>query len=294
MVYDNEDTLVHVEVSRSKMLEKMKDPECLIISSPINYAKLNNLYDTFMPQKELTREQAYWLPANEVSSNQSKPAQQFVRTRPAKSQVNSHLKTLKSCFPEFDEVLKFRIIPTCLTDGEWRFEHTKRCFVKQIIPSYEKLKTHVKGIKDNLFKEVSEYMKIFDELDKEINKLKEQLQGKDNIIGKLKAHINNMTDVSTGPSLSTLEIENTQLKEELTAVRIKNNSLRDENVSIKARFQALYKSKAGSNSSVSSGATIHVKPKVVASGLYAMIPKYVPPQKRINRETNSFYLGKRQ
>ncbi|GJR79733.1 putative ribonuclease H-like domain-containing protein [Tanacetum coccineum] len=409
-VHDNEDTLVHAEVSRTKMLEKMKDPECLIISSPINYAKLNNLYDTFVPQKELTREQAYWLPANEVASNQSKPAQQFVHTRPAKSQVNSHLKTLKSCFPEFDEVIKFRTKPTCLTDGEWRFEHTKRCFVEQIIPFYEKLKTHVKGIEDNLFKEVSEYMKIFDELDKEydqcvidkkcleienknlliqnecllaesiskdicsvvltpdnvvpisvepcsncdkeqtrnleleaefskvkqllvdkerrcshieteylnlelkfqkykecfenpqvcnnlnspelniffeINKLKEQLQGKDNTIGKLKAHINNMKDVSTGPSLSTLEIENTKLKEGLTAVRIKNDSLRDENVSIKERFQEWYKSKAGSNSSVSSGATIPVKPKVVTSGLYVMTPKYVPSQKRINMETNS-------
>ncbi|GKA70486.1 hypothetical protein Tco_0776625 [Tanacetum coccineum] len=166
-VHDNEDTLVHAEVSRTKMSEKMKDLECPIISSPINYAKLNNLYDTFVPQKELTREQAYWLPANEVASNQSKPAQQFVHTRPAKSQVNSHLKTLKSCFPEFDEVIKFRTKPTCLTDGEWRFEHTKRCFVEQIIPFYEKLKTHVKGIEDNLFKEVSEYINFFDELDKE-------------------------------------------------------------------------------------------------------------------------------
>ncbi|GKA70370.1 integrase, catalytic region, zinc finger, CCHC-type containing protein [Tanacetum coccineum] len=104
---------------------------------------------------------------------------------------------------------------------------------------------------------------------------------------QLKAHINNMKDVSTGPSLCTLEIENTKLKEGLTAVRIKNDSLIDENVSIKERFQELYKSKAGSNSSVSNGATILVKPKAVASGLYAMTPKYVPPQKRINRETNS-------
>nr|GEX09280.1 hypothetical protein [Tanacetum cinerariifolium] len=97
-VHDSEDTLVHAEVSRTKMLEKMKDLQCLIISLSINYAKLNNLYDTFVPQKELTREHAYWLPANEVASNQSKPAQQFVFTRPAKSQVNSHLKTLNHAF----------------------------------------------------------------------------------------------------------------------------------------------------------------------------------------------------
>nr|GEX26611.1 zinc finger, CCHC-type [Tanacetum cinerariifolium] len=93
-----------------------------------------------------------------------------------------------------------------------------------------------------------------------------------------------MKEVSTCPSLSTLEIKNTQLKEEPTATRIKNDSLRDENVSIKARFQELYKSKVGSNSS---GATIPVKPKAVASGLYVMTLKYVLPQKRINRETSS-------
>nr|GEV19195.1 hypothetical protein [Tanacetum cinerariifolium] len=97
-----------------------------------------------------------------------------------------------------------------------------------------------------------------------------------------------MKDVSTGPSLSNLEIENTQLKKELTAVRIKNDSLRDENVSIKARFQELYKSKAGSNSSVSSGATIPVKPKTVASGLYVMTPNVGSKWKPIGRK---FTLG---
>ncbi|GJR32211.1 integrase, catalytic region, zinc finger, CCHC-type containing protein [Tanacetum coccineum] len=239
-VQDNEDTLVHAEVSRTEMLEKMKDPECPIISSPINYAKLNNLYDTFVPQKELTREQAYWLPANEVASNQSKPAQQFVHTRPAKNICSVVLTP--------DNVVPISVEPCSNCDKE----QTR-----------------------NL------------ELKAEFSKLKEQLQGKDNIIGKLKAQINNMKDVNTGPSLSTLEIENTKLKEELTAVRIKNDSLRHENVSIKERFQELYTSKAGSNSSVSSGATILVKPKAVASGLYAMTPKYVPHQKRINRETNS-------
>ncbi|GJY33839.1 retrovirus-related pol polyprotein from transposon TNT 1-94 [Tanacetum coccineum] len=102
-VYDSKETLVQAEVSRTKMLERMKDPLCKVSSKPINYAKLNSLYDTFVPQKQLSSEQVYWLPANEVASyncNQSKPITTF-------------------------------------------------------------------GIEDNLFKEVSEYMKIFDELDKE-------------------------------------------------------------------------------------------------------------------------------
>ncbi|GJW55364.1 hypothetical protein Tco_0099449 [Tanacetum coccineum] len=126
----------------------------------------------------------------------------------------------------------------------------------------------------------------------EINKLKDQLQGKDESIRKLKAQIGNMKEVSVGSNLSTLEFqaletENTQLKEELTAVRIKNDSLRDENVSIKKRYQDLYQSKAESNSNVSSRAVVPKKPKVLAPGLYAMTPKYIPPQKRNNREANT-------
>ncbi|GJV50220.1 hypothetical protein Tco_1440432 [Tanacetum coccineum] len=67
-VYDSEETLVQAEVSRTKMLERMKDPLCKVSSKPINYAKLNSLYDTFVPQKQLSSEQVYWLPANEVAS----------------------------------------------------------------------------------------------------------------------------------------------------------------------------------------------------------------------------------
>ncbi|GJU64674.1 hypothetical protein Tco_1246509 [Tanacetum coccineum] len=385
-VYDSEETLFQAEVSRTKMLERMKDPLCKVSSKPINYAKLNSLYDTFVPQKQLSSEQVYWLPANEVASyncNQSKPITTFVRTRPTKSQVYTQLKMLKACFPEFDKVVKDRTTPSYITNGEWRFKHTKKCFVEEIILFYEKLKTHVKGIEDNLFKEVSEYMKIFDELDKEyeqcvidkksleiekknlliqnecllaesvskdiysvvltsnivvpmsveprsnyieehsrnleleaeilkvkqllvcnnssspelnvffeINKLKDQLQGKDELLRMLKAQIGNMNEVSANPNMSTLEFQaletkNTQLKEELTAVRIKNDSLRDENVSIKKRYQDLYKSKAESNSNVSSRAAVPEKPKVLAPGLYAMTPKYVPPQKRNNREANT-------
>ncbi|GJT14674.1 putative ribonuclease H-like domain-containing protein [Tanacetum coccineum] len=142
LVYDSKETLVQAEVSRAKMLEMMKDLLYKVSSTPINYAKLNRLYDTFVPQKQLSSDQVYWLPANEVAS-------------------------YNSCFPEFDKVVKDRMTPSYITNGEWRFEHTKKCFVEEIIPFYEKLKMHVKGIEDNLFKEVSEYMKIFDELDKE-------------------------------------------------------------------------------------------------------------------------------
>ncbi|GJV90840.1 hypothetical protein Tco_1538653 [Tanacetum coccineum] len=41
------------------------------------------------------------------------------------------------------------------------------------------------------------------------------------------------------------------------------------------------------NSNVNSRATVLERPKVLAPGLYAMTPKYIPPQKRNNREANT-------
>ncbi|GJY05100.1 hypothetical protein Tco_0371040 [Tanacetum coccineum] len=72
--------------------------------TPINYAKLNALYDHFVPQKVLSPEQVYWLPVKEIASqasNSPNPVTPFVRTRPAKSQIYTHLRELNTCVPDW-------------------------------------------------------------------------------------------------------------------------------------------------------------------------------------------------
>nr|GEX88456.1 hypothetical protein [Tanacetum cinerariifolium] len=109
-VHDSEDTLVQAEVSRTKISKRMKDPRCKVSSKHVNYAKLNSFYDTFVPQKELSIEQVYRLPVNEVAShnsNQSKPVTNFVHTRPAKSQLqgkDESIKKLKAQISNMKEV----------------------------------------------------------------------------------------------------------------------------------------------------------------------------------------------
>nr|GFA37984.1 hypothetical protein [Tanacetum cinerariifolium] len=61
-VHDSEESLVHAEVCKIKMAERPGH------ALPINYAKLNVLYGQFVPQKELSREQVYWLPVAEIAS----------------------------------------------------------------------------------------------------------------------------------------------------------------------------------------------------------------------------------
>ncbi|GJV11977.1 hypothetical protein Tco_1353518 [Tanacetum coccineum] len=49
-LYDYEETLEEAEESQLKMKDKMIQ---------VNYVKLNSLYDTFVPQKELSTEHKY-------------------------------------------------------------------------------------------------------------------------------------------------------------------------------------------------------------------------------------------
>nr|GFC01562.1 hypothetical protein [Tanacetum cinerariifolium] len=67
VVPNSENTLVHAEESRSKMITKQNDPQLIekkVITKPIDYATLNKLsidFNTrFVPQTESYAEQAFW------------------------------------------------------------------------------------------------------------------------------------------------------------------------------------------------------------------------------------------
>ncbi|GJU34901.1 retrovirus-related pol polyprotein from transposon TNT 1-94 [Tanacetum coccineum] len=163
-VHDSEDSLVHAKVSRTKMSERLGTIK------PINYAELNALYSHFVPQKELSREQVYWLPAAETTSQSSTPAKPvtpFVRTRPAKSQISTCLQGLNSWIPAFAHVINQRTDPCRYPSGSGEFKPVKAMFTEQIIPFYENVKQLVQKLDENIVTEVTEYMRIFDELDTE-------------------------------------------------------------------------------------------------------------------------------
>ncbi|GJV96049.1 retrovirus-related pol polyprotein from transposon TNT 1-94 [Tanacetum coccineum] len=62
LLHNSEDTLEIAEITRKKMNEKMKDPECVkkkVKIAPHDYSKENYLA-TFTPQTQLTPEQIFW------------------------------------------------------------------------------------------------------------------------------------------------------------------------------------------------------------------------------------------
>ncbi|GJQ91046.1 hypothetical protein Tco_0002185 [Tanacetum coccineum] len=62
IVHNTEDTLDIAKITRRKMYDKMKDPECVthkVKIAPPDYSKENYLA-TFTPEKQLTPEQIFW------------------------------------------------------------------------------------------------------------------------------------------------------------------------------------------------------------------------------------------
>nr|GEZ00158.1 hypothetical protein [Tanacetum cinerariifolium] len=123
-----EETLLLAEESHSKMIEKQNDPKLVekkVITKPIDYAVLNQLskdFETrFVPQTELSAEQAFWsrysVQPEEPNLSASTTIVEVPKELPKVSLVNSSLKKLKFHLASFDMVVKERTTITAITEG---------------------------------------------------------------------------------------------------------------------------------------------------------------------------------
>ncbi|GKA31410.1 hypothetical protein Tco_0717715 [Tanacetum coccineum] len=181
MIPDSEETLTLAEEGRSKMLLKHKDNMMQekikqIDTTPIDYAALNKLYKDFetrfVPQTELSAEQAFWS-HNSVSSSEpdlsDRPTNVEVpKELPKVSMVNTSLKKLKYHLANFDVVVKERTTPTAITEGTWGFEHTKACFRDEIIPFVKALKDLFSTFNQQLVDELAEVQNVFYQMEQAV------------------------------------------------------------------------------------------------------------------------------
>ncbi|GJR10170.1 retrovirus-related pol polyprotein from transposon TNT 1-94 [Tanacetum coccineum] len=178
VIPDSEETLALAEESRSKMLSKHKDNMMLekekqVDTTPIDYVALNKDFSTrFVPQTELSAEQAFW---SKNSVNSSEPTLSIRPTNvevpkelPKVSMVNTSLKKLKYHLANFDVVVKERTTPTAITEGSWGFEHTKACFRDEIIPFVKALKDLFSTFNQHLVDELSEVQNVFYQMEQAV------------------------------------------------------------------------------------------------------------------------------
>ncbi|GJR19967.1 hypothetical protein Tco_0968494 [Tanacetum coccineum] len=143
---DSKEILMLEEESRSKMLLKQNFGKC------------------FVPQQELSDEQAFWLQTLHPNTDQSASSPVKIeapRELPKASLVNISLNKHKY----YLNVVKKRITPDALTEGEWGFEHTKAVFLKEIILLLKTLKDIFNVFNKDLLNEVTEVQTYFNQME---------------------------------------------------------------------------------------------------------------------------------
>nr|GEW69818.1 retrovirus-related Pol polyprotein from transposon TNT 1-94 [Tanacetum cinerariifolium] len=124
----------------------------------------------FVPQKELSREQVYWLYASDIASQSSdppKPGTPFIHTRPVNSEVHTKVWKIKECLTSFEDVIKKHTAPP--SDDLYHREYNciKKCFDEEVIPFFNNIKQLFQLLDHNIYIKVKEFERIFDELDSE-------------------------------------------------------------------------------------------------------------------------------
>nr|GEU63178.1 reverse transcriptase [Tanacetum cinerariifolium] len=207
VICDSEETLMLEDESRSKILQKQKDPmmsENKVNTKPVDYAALNQLlkdFETrFVPQTELSAEQAFWshnsgnfeesnlsssTTITELSAEQafwshnsgnfeesnlssSTTIVEFPKELPKVSMVYSSLKKLKFHLASFDMVVKERTTATSITKGTWGFEHKKACFRDEIILFVKALKELFNSFDQFLIDELTEVQNVFKQMEQAV------------------------------------------------------------------------------------------------------------------------------
>nr|GEX10788.1 retrovirus-related Pol polyprotein from transposon TNT 1-94 [Tanacetum cinerariifolium] len=206
VIHDSKEALLLADKSRSKMLQKQNElimSEKKVITKPIDYAALNQLskdFETrFVPQVELSAEQAFW---SRYSVQSEKPNLSVSTTivevpneLPKVSMVNSSLKKLKFHLASFDMVVKERTTATAITKGTWGFEHTKACFRDDIIPFVKALKELFNSFDQFLIDELTKVQNVFHQIEQAVeqhcvkknkfwDKLKNVLKDNDRLLEK--------------------------------------------------------------------------------------------------------------
>ncbi|GKC41089.1 hypothetical protein Tco_1053473 [Tanacetum coccineum] len=296
-IADSEETLMLEEESQSKMLLKQSDPMVLekkVNIKPINYAELNQLSEDFgkrfVPQQELSDEQAFWLQTSHPNTDQSASSpvkNEAPRELPKVSLVNTKLKKLKYHLGQFDNVVKKRITPDALTEGEWGFEHTK-AELQAKDKTIKKLKANIKRLNktsttNNVKKHIDEIETINIELEHRVTKLiaenehlKQTYKQLYDSIKPSRVHAKEQTESLVNQvNKKSVEISdlNAQHQEKVVVISALKNDLR----------KLKGKETADNAAQVLNATTI-------APGMYKLDPVILAPKVKNNREAHEYYL----
>nr|GEV46726.1 hypothetical protein [Tanacetum cinerariifolium] len=163
-VCDSEETLILAKDSRLKMNEK----QIKVKAKPIDYSKLNNLYEYFFHKNQLSAEQVYWAPVSKLSLPKS-VTKVFPKKLPSTSEVHKNLQNARDLLNKFDDCIQKRTTLSPHEIGSWEATDIKGAFKQDVIPFFKKLRETFKHFEMGLHKEVSEMKSIFQQIKDKVN-----------------------------------------------------------------------------------------------------------------------------
>nr|GEV89312.1 hypothetical protein [Tanacetum cinerariifolium] len=265
VIRDSEETLMLEDESRSKLIEKQKDPmlsEKKVNTTPVDYAALNQLsqdFETrFVPQTELSTEQVFW---SQNSRNSKEPnlssratIVEVPKELPKVCMVNSSLKKLKFHLSSFHVVVKKRTTATAITEGTWGFEHTKACFRDEIILVLKALKDLFNSFDQFLIDELTKVQNVFNQMKQAVeqhcveknqfqDKMKEVLKENERLLEQaistdivnivVNANVNYAVNLLTSASGSQPQGNTKKDRIQQTQSRAKKNKLEDHPMNVR-------------------------------------------------------------
>ncbi|GJZ31666.1 hypothetical protein Tco_0576713 [Tanacetum coccineum] len=181
-VMDTEETLELAKESRLKMHAKQNDPimqEKKVNIAPIDYVALNKLSEYFdkhfVPQKQLSIEQAFWLPISkpvfEIPPVQSEPVlKEILRELPTISLAKDSFIKMRSHVNNFENVVTVCSKVTGQNEGSWGFEHIGKAFDKDVKPFVKTLKEYFHMFDQGLHKKITDMKEFFTQMETKVSK----------------------------------------------------------------------------------------------------------------------------
>ncbi|GJW42770.1 hypothetical protein Tco_0071569 [Tanacetum coccineum] len=176
-VRDIEDILDDASKSQNKMKEKMNDPIAVAKKQncwSINYKKINALYDDFVPQKELSTEQKYFLSSFISSDKTSNATPSIPASMPNDSYLIQYLERMKKCFETLFEVLQ----KNCKRESIFlhllqEIKLNDFC-QEQVKPIVKELHVFFEAFKNRFQSDIKEMKNVFDSAESDLCEIKKQ------------------------------------------------------------------------------------------------------------------------
>nr|GEU99252.1 retrovirus-related Pol polyprotein from transposon TNT 1-94 [Tanacetum cinerariifolium] len=284
IVHNSEETLKIAEITRKKMNDKMKDPECSkkkVKIAPHDYSKENCLA-TFTPQKQLTHEHIFWS-KDLFKMKEEALKEHTIASRPIKALTVKHDEIERKNLL----IANDNLIVDCLSRDVFYTATDSVLTVFRFSDMHEALSVAQKRIAELEYENSNLQTRFKMTITIDAVPIHD-LKALDSQNKELHAKVNALHDLNERWWAENEKVK-WHYKELYDSIQItraktidKTNSLITEVANLKAHITEHHKSNCVTMPAV--------KPKVLATGMYVIDVEPIPPRNRNNREVHLDYL----